>query len=97
MEEDSKTLRQEEVKDLLDLVEKYRKEREQKLGELPFRYNVLEEVRVNENAHTRLLMRLLEYKRARQHFFDYLGKGFASLEMPNPKITAEKHRIDGLI
>ena len=97
MEEDSKALTQEDVKDLLDLVEKYRKEREQKLGELPFRYNVLEEVRVNENAHTRLLMRLLEYKRARQHFFDYLGKGFASLEMPNPKITAEKHRIDGLI
>lgn len=99
MEEDSKALTQEDVKDLLDLVEKYRKEREQKLGELPFFYNILEEVRVNENAHTRLLMRLLEYKPARQHFFNYLAehKGFASLTMPKPTITAEKHRIDGLI
>lgn len=97
MEEDSKTLRQEEVKDLLYLAKSYNEKREEELGKLPFRYNVLEEVRVNENAHTRLLMRLLEYKRARQHFFDYLGKGFASLEMPHPKITAEKHRIDGLI
>ena len=98
MEEDSKALTQEEVKDLLDLVEKYRKEREQKLGELPFRYNVLEEVRVNENAHTRLLMRLLQYEPARTDFFKYLeGKGFASLKMSKPKITAEKYRIDGLI
>lgn len=99
MEEDSKALTQEEVKDLLDLVEKYRKEREQKLAELPFFYNILEEVGVNENAHTRLLMRLLEYVPARQHFFNYLKKvrGFASPTMSKPKITAEKHRIDGLI
>ena len=100
MEEDSKTLRQEEVKDLLDLVEKYRKEREQKLGELPFFYNILEEVRVNENAHTRLLMHLLEYEPARLHFFNYFEpkyKGFNPPNISNPEITAEKHRIDGLI
>lgn len=100
MEEDSKALTQEEVKDLLDLVEKYRKEREQKLGELSFFYNILEEVRVNENAHTRLLMRLLEYEEARTHFFNYLKpkyKGFNPPNISNPEITAEKHRIDGLI
>lgn len=99
MEEDSKALTQEEVKDLLDLLEKYRKEREKKLAELPFFYNILEEVGVNENAHTRLLMRLLEYEPARQHFFDYLKKvrDFASPTMYEPKITVEKYRIDGLI
>ena len=98
MEDDSKALTQEKVKFLLYLAKSYNEKREEELGKLPFRYNVLEEVRVNENAHTRLLMRLLEYEPARQHFFNYLeGKGFASLEMPNPKITAEKHRIDGLI
>lgn len=100
MEEDSKALTQEEVKDLLDLVEKYRKEREQKLAELSFFYNILEEVRVNENAHTRLLMRLLEYEEARTHFFNYLKpkyKGFNPPDISNPEITVEKHRIDGLI
>lgn len=102
MGKSSKTLTQDEVERLLDLVEKYRKEREKKLGQLPFRYNVLEEVRVNENAHTRLLMRLLQYDPARKDFFKYLeGKGFASLfaslTMSKPKITVEKYRIDGLI
>lgn len=99
MEDDSKTLRQEKAKFLLDLAKSYNEEREEELGKLPFRYNVLEEVGVNENAHTRLLMRLLEYEPARQHFFDYLKKvrGFDSPTMYKPKITAEKHRIDGLI
>ena len=99
MEEDSKTSEQEKAKFLLDLAKSYNEEREKELGKLPFRYNVLEEVRVNENAHTRLLMRLLEYEPARQHFFDYLKKvkDFASPTMSKPKITAEKHRIDGLI
>lgn len=100
MEDDSKALTQEKAKFLLDLAKSYNEEREEELGKLPFRYNVLEEVRVNENAHTRLLMRLLEYGEARTHFFDYLKpkcKGFASLTMSKPKITAEKHRIDGLI
>jgi hypothetical protein len=97
MGKSSKALTQDEVERLLeDLVETYRKEREKKLSKLPFRYNVLEEVRVNENAHTRLLMRLLEYEPARTDFFKYL-KGFASLTMSKPKITVEKYRIDGLI
>ena len=98
MGKSSKALTQDEVERLLDLVEKYPKEREKKLGKLPFRYNVLEEVRVNENAHTRLLMRLLQYDPARKDFFkDLEGKGFASPTMSKPKITVEKHRIDGLI
>lgn len=99
MEDDSKALTQEKAKFLLDLAKSYNEKREEELGKLPFRYNVLEEVRVNENAHTRLLMRLLEYEPARQHFFDYLKKvrDFASPTMLKPKITAEKDHIDGLI
>ena len=98
MEDDSKTLTQEEVNRLLGLAKSYNEEREKKLSELPFFYNIWEEVQVNENAHTRLLMRLLQYELARTDFFTYLeGKGFASLTMSKPKITVEKHRIDGLI
>ena len=105
MEVSSETLTQEEAKRLLDLAKSYNEEREQKLSELPFFYNILEEVRVNENAHTRLLMRLLQYDPARTDFFKYLeGKGFAEgkdfaspKKMSKPKITVEKYRIDGLI
>lgn len=84
---------------LLGLVEKYHSKREEKLGELPFRYNVLEEVRVNENAHTRLLMRLLKYTPALLSFLAWLEKKytFHAPKVDKPKITAEKHRIDGLI
>lgn len=101
MEEDSKALTQEDVKDLLDLVEKYRKEREQKLGELPFFYNILEEVRVNENAHTRLLMHLLKHERAFTDFASWLEKEHPlkqSLSMEGrPLIDVEFNGIDGLI
>ena len=98
MEDDSKALMQEKAKFLLDLAKSYNEEREEELGKLPFFYNILEEVRVNENAHTRHLMRLLQYDPARKDFFKYLeGKGFASLTMSKPKITVEKYRIDGLI
>jgi hypothetical protein len=101
MEEDSKALTQEDVKDLLDLVEKYRKEREQKLGELPFFYNILEEVRVNENAHTRLLMHLLKHERAFTDFASWLEKEHP-LKQPlsmegRPLIDVEFNGIDGLI
>lgn len=85
---------------LLGLVENYHSKREEKLGELPFLYNVLEEVRVNENAHTRLLMRLLEYPPALSSFLAWLEKKYTTFHSPQidkPKITAEKHRIDGLI
>ena len=90
----------ESAKALLGLVENYRSKREEKLGELPFLYNVLEEVRVNENAHTRLLMRLLEYPPALSSFLDWLQEKDETFNPPKtykPKITAEKHRIDGLI
>lgn len=85
---------------LLGLAENYRSKREEKLGELPFIYNVLEEVRVNENAHTRLLMRLLKYTPALLSFLTWLKEKYTTFDPPKvdkPKITAEKHRIDGLI
>lgn len=90
----------ESAKALLTLLENYRSKREEKLGELPFLYNVLEKVRVNENAHTRLLMRLLEYPPALLSFLDWLQEKYETFNPPKtykPKITAEKHRIDGLI
>ncbi len=50
MKKTSKILTKPEVQSLLDLVEDYRKERDKKLKELPFFYNVLEKFNVNENT-----------------------------------------------
>ena len=101
METSSEILTQERAKFLLDLAKSYNEEREKKLGELPFRYNVLEEVRVNENAHTRLLMHLLKHERAFTDFASWLEKEHPlkqSLSMEGrPLIDVEFNGIDGLI
>ena len=97
----SKALTQDEVERLLDLVGTYRKEREQKLSELPFFYTVLKEVQVNENAHTKLLKSLIDYKPALLHFVAWIKEKHA-LDLPvsgdgSPEITTEDDYIDMLI
>ena len=97
----SKALTQDEVERLLDLVGTYRKEREQKLSELPFFYTVLKEVQVNENAHTKLLKSLVDYKPALLHFVAWI-KEKRALDLPisgedSPGITTEEDYIDMLI
>lgn len=101
MGKSSKALTQDEVERLLDLVGTYRKEREQKLSELPFFYTVLKEVQVNENAHTKLLKSLVDYKPALLHFVAWI-KEKRALDLPisgedSPGITTEEDYIDMLI
>lgn len=101
MGKSSKALTQDEVERLLDLVGTYRKEREQKLSELPFFYTVLKEVQVNENAHTKLLKSLVDYKPALLHFVAWI-KEKRALDLPisgedSPRITTEEDYIDMLI
>ena len=97
----SKTLTQDEAKRLLDLLETYRKEREKKLSELPFFYTVLKEVQVNENAHTKLLKSLIDYKPALLHFVAWI-KEKRAFDLPvsgegSPEIKTEVDYIDMLI
>lgn len=90
-----------EARSLLDLVKAYQAKYEDERVKLPFHYNVLEEVRVNENAHTRLLMRLLKYTPSLTHLISWLNhKSNFCLPVDRvntPTLTTEKHRIDGLI
>ena len=100
MGKSSKALTRDEVERLLDLVGTYRKEREQKLSELPFFYTVLKEVQVNENAHTKLLKSLVDYKPALLHFVAWI-KEKRALDLPisgedSPGITTEEDYIDML-
>ena len=101
MKKTSKILTKPEVQSLLDLVEDYRKERDKKLKELPFFYNVLEKFNVNENAHTSLLMRLLQYRPALDSFIAWI-KEECGFVLPinkdsSPVITIQDYYIDGLI
>lgn len=101
MKKTSKILTKPEVQSLLDLVEDYRKERDKKLKELPFFYNVLEKFNVNENAHTSLLMRLLQYRPALDSFVAWI-KEECGFVLPinkdsSPVITIQDYYIDGLI
>lgn len=90
-----------EAESLLDLVKVYQERYEEEIEKLPFHYNVLEEVRVNENAHTRLLIRLLKHPQAVKHLVLWLSAKlnfrFPVEQVNTPILTAEKHRIDGLI
>ena len=87
------------IQTLLDLVEKYRKKREENMDN-HFSLSVLDGVHIDENAHTRLLMYLLKNIPVLSSFLDLLkrkNKEFGSIKIHDPKITIEKYRIDGLI
>ncbi len=70
---------------------------------LPFHINVIDELHANENAHTRILTHLLEYKKDGRHIilesFLKLHPTFnvESLDIENSQIYFNKDNIDGLI
>ncbi|MBP1641314.1 MAG: hypothetical protein H6Q17_2897 [Bacteroidetes bacterium] len=76
-------------------MEIYRKEKDK----LPYHINVIDLLHANENAHSRILMKLLQFNKhgqfeILQSFLDYFS---FDLKIENPTITAEKDRIDLLV
>lgn len=91
------------VRKLLDLISEYSKLRETERNKLPYNLNVIEELHINENAHSRILHKLLLYKNTNgdypilQSLISRLGKecsSFNNIEIKCPVITQEKKRID---
>ena len=73
---------------------------------LPYNANIIEDIKIKENAHSRILTTLLNYAGhdhnfpVYQTFVDLLKKkccSFRNITIHNPNITAEKERIDILI
>lgn len=66
---------------------------------LPYHLNIIDELHINENAHSRILSKLLLYEEDGRYIF--LEKFFEYCDVPlkpeKPEITTEKHRIDILI
>lgn len=71
----------------------------------PYHLNIIEELHVNENAHSRILSKLFQYKNTNgeyvilKSFIEYItinnkDKAFDKIEIKTPKITQEEERID---
>lgn len=95
--------------DLLNLAKKYAELFNKEKDNFPYRLNVINELHDDENAHSRILIRLLQYKDKDEYtwlkFFvnrmkDYC-EGEFDIEISNPKIKTEHDtgdgRIDGFI
>lgn len=74
---------------------------------LPYHINLLDKLRVDENAHSRILQKLLQYNTVKTKSYDILENfiefifekypdktDFRKISMSNPLITQEHQRID---
>lgn len=94
---------EEECKSLLDFVSEFAKRYEEEKRKLPYHLNVIDELHINENAHSRILMKLLCYQNDKgeyeilQSLLEYMQKkkeAFSNIKVKKPKITQEEQRID---
>jgi hypothetical protein len=69
---------------------------------LPYQINLIDELKSNENSHSRIFLKFISYKSENQYpflqsFLTYLGNNFGEIKVIDPKFSAEKDRIDVLI
>ena len=96
-----------ECKSLLDFVSEFAKRYEEEKRKLPYHLNVIDELHINENAHSRILMKLLCYQNDKgeyeilQSLLGYMQsiKGAEAfnkkdINIDTPTITQEEQRID---
>lgn len=91
-------MEKQELKDLLIFSEEFRKKKEEAEKKLPYHVNIIDELHINENGHSRILTKLLQYKNEKneyeilQSLLDYTKqKNFWEIKITNPTITQEKN------
>jgi len=89
-------------KELLEFYTDFNKKLNEEKAKLPYNINILDEVHANENAHSRILVKLLCFEFNRRFYLledllKSLGKPFHDIKIESPEITAEKNRIDARI
>ena len=94
-----KTVDDKAIVRILAFKNEFKEKLEAEKQKLPFNINLLDEIHANENAQSRILSKLLHYAFDKNYillkiFFDFLGYPFSELQLVEPKITAEKNRID---
>ena len=91
--------------DLLSLSKIFFETYESEKCKLPYHLNIIDELHINENAHSRILMRLFCYRNERgeyeilESFVDYIRtnthyEDFSRIKIKKPTITQEEQRID---
>lgn len=92
--------------DLIKLLNDFNKKYSLLKQSLPYHLNVIDELHINENAHSRILCKLLQYQSesGKYEFLESLIKyiinkdkhneSFSKIKIKNPEITQEKERID---
>ena len=95
---------QEEYKSLFAFFRQYMALHQKEDERLPYHINVIDELHANENAHSRILAKLLQQKTPQnrfeilESFLEYLTEqksaSFYNLKIENPIITQETERID---
>ena len=90
------------IREIVDVINGYL---DSKIKELPYNINVIDELHANENAHSRILCKLLRYRDSNgkykiledllQYVSQFEGKEeFKKIKLSNPTITQEVERID---
>lgn len=92
--------------DLIKLLNDFNKKYSLLKQSLPYHLNVIDELHINENAHSRILCKLLQYQSesGKYEFLESLinyiinkdkhNVSFSKIKIKNPEITQEKERID---
>lgn len=94
---------QQEIEDLMCFVDEFAIRYQAEHDSLPYHFNIVDELRVNENAHTRILMKLLQYEKGKM--FPILLSFLKSLpvfinediQIKRPRLYTGREFIDGLI
>ena len=92
--------------DLIKLLNEFNERYTRLKLSLPYHLNVIDELHINENAHSRILCKLLQYQsengkyEALESLIKFIinkdkhNESFSKIEIQNPVITQEKERID---
>ena len=95
----------EEYRKLFGFAEEFVKLMHREERQLPYHMNVIDELHINENAHSRILLKLLQFKNenGEYEFLDSLLRyvkdknrisQFLDIQIKKPTITQEEARID---
>ena len=91
-------MKQQNQENLFAFMNRYAELYQKEEVKLPYHVNIIDELHANENAHSRILAKLLQQREILESFIEYLTEkkhgSFGNIKIESPKITQEKERID---